>query len=140
MKKRVRYIVRQMLLMLLIAFVYTVDGLGQAWNYSLPVDVKHSIEKSDASKLSTLLAETVEISLPTGSGIYGRRQAEMVMADYLHQHRGVQMTVQREEKAEGSTRTISLLNDSKGQMTMTILFMQTGAVSQIKQIRIENRK
>ncbi len=115
-------------------------SFAQTSKYLLPQDVKTAFEKSDMKHLSAYIAPTIEISLPTGSGIYGKRQAEMVLNEYLQMHKGMTMNITGEENVLQATKTNGKISHNGKTMFISILFQRNKNSIQIKQIRIDDKK
>ncbi len=110
------------------------------WNFELPQAVKHALDAADRSLLSPFLASTVELQLPDCSGIFSKKQAEMILAKFLAGHRGLVYYPCREETIADATLTIGRFSNSNADFGVYVLTQSVNGSKQIKQFRIEEQK
>lgn len=102
--------------------------------------VKSAFDSGSQSPMASYLGGSVEILLPDCSGIFSKRQAEMLLAKFLGAHRGVVYTVDHEESLGDAILSIGRLAGQGHDFRVCILLQQTGDSQQIKQLRIEEQK
>lgn len=110
------------------------------WPYELPRSVAKALGRGDVAGLSPSIGQSVELRLPNGSGVYSKKQAEMILSDFFSTHSSTSYSIDREEKDGLATLTIGLLQTSKGTLRLSILSQKNGGSFQIKQFRIEEQK
>ena len=106
----------------------------------MPIAVKSAFDSGSQSPMAGYLGDSVEILLPDCSGIFSKRQAEMLLAKFLGTHREVVYSVDHEETLGDAVLSIGRLSGSGQDFRVCILLQQTGGVQQIKQLRIEEQK
>lgn len=110
------------------------------WSYLMPEAVKSAMEKGQHSVMTPYLGASVELLLPNGSGIFGKKQAEMLIGDFLANHGGLTYKVDHEEKMGNSTMTIGVVENTDTRYRIYVLTQQVGDKQQIKQLKIEEHK
>lgn len=102
--------------------------------------VKSAFDSGSQSPMASYFGDSVEILLPDCSGIFSKRQAEMLLAKFLGSHRGVVYSVDHEESLGDAILSIGRLTGQGHDFRVCILLQQTGDNQQIKQLRIEEQK
>lgn len=120
--------------------VMSCQDEGGEWPYEVPIAVKSAFDSGSQSPMAGYLGDSVEILLPDCSGIFSKRQAEMLLAKFLGTHREVVYSVDHEETLGDAVLSIGRLSGSGQDFRVCILLQQTGGVQQIKQLRIEEQK
>ena len=106
------------------------------WNYVLDSKVYEAMMHSDAAQLSTMLNATVEMTMPQGtSGVYSRKQAEVILDEFLSTTSNPVYTIEHERPNGNATLTILNLQTDKANYRIFILTQSAGTI--IRQIRIE---
>ena len=113
---------------------------GSQWSYQLPYAVKQALDGADRSLFSPFLAGMVELQLPDCSGIFSKKQAEMILAKFLSQHHGLTYSVCREEALADATLTIGRFAGQNVSFGVYLLTQSVNGSKQIKQFRIEEQK
>lgn len=113
------------------------DTLDQ-WRYALPVEIYNSLSKGDAVALASALNSSVELAMPQGSSnIYSRKQAEVVLSEFLSGIRNPQFSISHERSMGASTQTIGSLVGDGSKYRIFILTQQHGQSVFIHQLRFE---
>lgn len=110
------------------------------WLHVLPQNVAGAIGRGDVAGLSPSLGQSVELRMPNGSGVYSKKQAEMILADFFAAHRSKSYRIDREGSEGSATQTIGTLQTEKGTFRISLLSQQFKGSFQIKQFRIEEQK
>lgn len=119
---------------------WSIQSDGGRWGYKVPYAVKLAFDGGDHSALSPCLASTVELQLPDCSGIFSKKQAEMILSKFMVAHPSMTYSVSREESVSGATLTIGKLSGNAASFGVYVLSQPTGGSQQIKQLRIEEQK
>lgn len=107
------------------------------WSYSLPSEVCHALQSGDIVKLAGFLNNTVEVTVPDGSGIYSRKQAEMVLAGFFANVRQQAYAIDHEKSVGDSTLSIGSLTADNVVYRIYILTQMFNGECLIHQLRIE---
>ncbi len=113
---------------------------GDGWPHKVPYAVKLALDGGDHSVISPCLANTVELQLPDCSGIFSKKQAEMILSKFMADHSSMTYSVSREESVSGATLTIGKLSGSAASFGVYVLSQPAAGSQQIKQLRIEEQK
>lgn len=113
------------------------SGAGSA---ALVQEVKKALDSGDHSIVSRFFGPSVEIQLPNVSGIFSKKQAEMIVGQFLSAHPGLAFDLDHEEVADEATLTIGRASRDSDIFRVCIISQQTGNSLQIKQLRIETLK
>jgi hypothetical protein len=125
------------LLTLLLTFVLVqVNGQHTA---ALPNGTIMAVKNADAEKLSNSFNEQIEIILPNKTGIYSRKQAEMVIKDFFNQHSVVEFQLIHQGKKDNASYAIANYHASSGRFRITFLTKNKSGKIYIHQIRIERQ-
>lgn len=108
------------------------DVLGQA--------VRKAFDYNDHVAISSLFGSSVELQLPNVSGIFSRKQSDMIVGQFLATHQGLTYELDHEEVADDATLTIGRASRQAEAFRVCILSKQTNDFPQIKQLRIETLK
>lgn len=106
--------------------------LGQA--------VRKAFDSNDHSAISSLFGPSVELQLPNVSGIFSRKQSDMIVGQFLAIHQGLTYELDHEEVADDATLTIGRASRQFEAFRVCILSQQSNDFLQIKQLRIETLK
>lgn len=106
--------------------------LGQA--------VSRAFDSNDHTAISSLFGPSVEIQLPNVSGIFSRKQSDMIVGQFLAIHQGLTYELDHEEVADDATLTIGRATRQTEAFRVCILSQQANNFLQIKQLRIETLK
>ncbi len=110
------------------------------WPYEVPHAFKQALDAADHSLMSPYLANTVELRLPDCSGIFSKKQAEMILSKFMATHHGMSFSVNREESISDATITIGSFSDGDISFGVYVLSQPAAGIQQIKQLRIEEQK
>lgn len=113
---------------------------GARWTYVVPMAVKSALDSGDVSLLASHLGGSVELQLPDYSGIFSKKQGEMILAKFLSLHRKMVYSVDHEEALGEATLSIGKLVGSGVTFSVYIILHPAGEIRQIKQLRIEEQK
>ncbi len=117
------------------------DVSSGEWSYVLPVSAKKAFDTNSSQLISPLLGSSVELRLPDCSGVYSKKQAEMLISSFLSTNQGYTYTVDHEETVGSSTLTIGLLSKDASVFRVSILTQPSEDGSlQIKQFKIERSR
>lgn len=106
--------------------------LGQA--------VRKAFDSNDHTAISSLFGPSVELQLPNVSGIFSRKQSDMIVVQFLAIHQGLTYELDHEEVADDATLTIGRATRLSEAFRVCILSQQSNDLLQIKQLRIETLK
>lgn len=113
---------------------------GETWPHGIPQAVKKAIDASQVSDMSHLLGASVELLLPNSSGIYSKKQAEMLIGEFLTSHPQLSYSVDHEECTGSNVLTIGMMRGADGNFRISVLTQKRGETQQIKQLKIEEQK
>lgn len=113
------------------------DAAGSA---ALVQGVKRAFDAGDHSSISSLFGTTVELQLPNVSGIFSRKQSEMIVGQFLSAHTGLAYELDHKEGTAEATMTIGRATRQGEAFRVCILSQQSGNSLQIIQFRIETLK
>lgn len=102
--------------------------------------VKQAFEAGDHTGISSLFGSSVELQLPNVSGIFSKKQSDMIVGQFLASHAGLVYELDHEEVADSSTLTLGRATKDGEAFRVCILFQQSAGTQQIKQLRIETLK
>lgn len=112
------------------------DGVADV----LGMAVRKAFDSSDHTAISSLFGSSVELQLPNVSGIFSRKQSDMIVGQFLSIHQGLTYELDHEEVADDATLTIGRATRQAEAFRVCILSQQTNDFLQIKQLRIETLK
>ncbi|MCQ2230139.1 MAG: DUF4783 domain-containing protein [Bacteroidales bacterium] len=108
------------------------------WQYTMPVSIYESISAGNAAQLAVHLNNTVEITMPQGtSHIYSKKQAEVILLEYLSSIVNPQFTIEHERNMPPSTLTIGSIKGNGIQHRLFILTQKHDDTILIHQLRVE---
>lgn len=110
------------------------------WPHSVPMAVKSALDSGDVSLLAGHLGGSVELQLPDYSGIFSKKQGEMILSKFLSLHRKMVYSVDHEEALGEATLTIGKLVGDDAAFSVYIILHPAGDSRLIKQLRIEEQK
>ncbi len=114
------------------------DAAG--WEHSVPLSVKEAFDEADHGKLTAFFGSSVELQLPNVSGIFSRKQSEMILSKFLSLHPSLVFVVDHEEAVGESILSIGTLSNADESFRVSMLLQPEANTQQIKQLRIENQK
>lgn len=101
------------------------------WNYILPQQIYNAINKKDASTISTFFYSTVELSLPSGAGVYSQEQAEMVLSNFFTRIENVVISIDYEKNVGDAISTICTMK-SNGENYRIYILTQNKLIHQLR--------
>ncbi len=116
------------------------QGGEPQWPHQVPMAVKSALDSGDVSLLAGHLGGSVELQLPDYSGIFSKKQGEMILAKFLSLHRKMVYSVDHEEALGEATLTIGKLAGGGVAFSVYIILHPAGDGRLIKQLRIEEQK
>lgn len=102
-------------------------------------DVISAIKQADSESLASVFFESVEIVLPSKTGVYSRKQAEMVMKDFFKKHPVSDFEMIHQGKKENASFAIANYTSNSHRFRFTFLTKLNGSNVQIHQLRIEKQ-
>lgn len=142
-------VVRTLLLVLFICLLPSAaaaqqddNGAGSEgeWAFVVPQPVKVALDGADAGSLSSFFGNSVDLQLPNVSGIFSKKQSEMIIGKFLNLHKGLMYSLEHEEAAGEATLAIGTLANNDEIFRVFILLQPVADSQQIKQLRIEAQK
>ena len=115
------------------------DGAAE-WGHTVPLPVKEAFDDADHNKLTAFFGGSVDLQLPNASGIFSRKQSEMILSKFLSLHPDLVFSVDHEEAAGELILSIGTLSSSDESFRVSMLLQPVANSQQIKQLRIENQK
>lgn len=132
------------LVAMLLLLCAPVRSYGQenlsAGSATLVQEVKKALGSGDQSIMSRFFGPSVEVQLPNVSGIFSKKQSEMIVGQFLTAHPGLAYDLDHEEVADDATLTIGRASRESEVFRVCIISQQIGNSLQIKQLRIETLK
>ncbi len=116
------------------------QSFGQKWDYVLSEEIYNAILKGKTSQVTQSLNTSVEVSTPNGSGVYGKKQAEMVVSTFLSNLSVSGYEIENEKTLGATTLTIGKLNTNKGNYRIYLLTKGQDSSQLIQQFKIEEWK
>lgn len=99
-----------------------------------------AFDAGDNSSICALIGSSVELQMPDASGIFSKKQAEMIIGKFLSLHPGLLCAVDQEEATPDATLVIGSLSGGSDLFRFYLLLQPTDGSLQIKQLRIETQK
>ena len=115
----------------------TIDTISTHWSHKLPKKLFEAVERGDAIEIVKQCNSQIEMTLPTGSGIYSKKQAEVVLTEFFATTGSFACSITNEKTIGAATRTIATLKSKTNQYRLYILRQSHGAAAFIQQFRIE---
>lgn len=106
----------------------------------LAIALRQAFESNDHAAISGLFGASVELQLPNVSGIFSKKQSDMIMGQFMSLHQGFTCELDHEEVSDDATLVIGRISKGGEAFRICILAQQYGDLSQIKQLRIETLK
>ncbi|MEQ8907569.1 MAG: DUF4783 domain-containing protein [Vicingaceae bacterium] len=96
------------------------------------------LDNGDAAKLSSFFSKKVDLKVPNSKGIYSKKQAELVMADFFDDNLALKYNVKHYggSKAKAKFEIGELVNKEKKYRTY-LLYQTNDSSLQIIELRIE---
>lgn len=123
-------------LFLLVTFTTSVDAQQTA---ALPDGVIMAVKNGDTNTLSASFNDQIEIILPTKTAVYSKKQAEMVLKDFVEKHPVTEFQLIHQVKKDKASFAIANYYASNGRYRFTFLTKLNGGKIYIHQIRIEKQ-
>lgn len=102
--------------------------------------MRSAFDAGDNSSICALIGSSVELQMPDASGIFSKKQAEMIIGKFLSLHPGLLCAVDQEEATPDATLVIGSLSGGSDLFRFYLLLQPTDGSLQIKQLRIETQK
>ncbi|MBR6251649.1 MAG: DUF4783 domain-containing protein [Bacteroidales bacterium] len=117
----------------------TIDTISTHWSHKLPKKLFEAVERGDVVEIVSQCSNQVEMSLPSGSGIYSKKQAEVILSEFFASTGTFACSITNEKTIGAATRTIATLKSKTNQYRLYILRQSHGATAFIQQFRIEEQ-
>lgn len=102
-------------------------------------EVISAIKKGDSESLAEGFFANVEIVLPTKTGVYSRKQAEMVIKDFFSKYPVSDFELIHKGKKENASFAIANYSSGSHRFRFTFLTKLNGSKVLIHQLRIEKQ-
>ncbi|MCQ2201500.1 MAG: DUF4783 domain-containing protein [Bacteroidales bacterium] len=110
------------------------------WKYQLPKECWDAMLGGKTQDVAKYFASSVELSLPSGSGIYSSKQATVVLEEFLSKGTFKNADVDNERQTGNTTMMIATAEIAGRTYRLYILTQQEADKSQIIKLRIEEEK
>lgn len=120
----------------LLSFAQNSDG----WKYQLPKECWDAMLGGNTQVVAKYFAPSVELSLPSGSGIYSSKQATVVLGEFLTKSTLSKPEIDNERQTGKSTMMIATVYIADKPYRLYILTQQGKTDCQIQKLRIEEEK
>lgn len=107
---------------------------------ALDLALRRALTTGDHSAVSAFFGQSVELQLPTTSGIFSGRQADMILGQFLSYNNGLSYELDHEEMTDDAILTIGRAEGTDESFRICVLSQQSDNSLQIKQLRIETLK
>ena len=105
------------------------------WSYALPQSIYKMLCSKNIQALSDKFNSAIEISLPQSSGLYSKKQGEMILSDFFASLGNIQVTIDHERSVGEATSTICTCKSGNKKYRIYILTQNQS----IQQLRIEEQ-
>lgn len=102
-------------------------------------EVVNAIQEGDSESLSNSFYGNVEIVMPSKTGVYSRKQAEMVMKDFFNKYPVDSFKIIHKGNKENASFAIGNYDSSTNHFRFTFLTKAQGSTLLIHQLRIEKQ-
>lgn len=106
----------------------------------MQTDVARAFNDGKCAPLTPYFAGQVELRIPGKSGIFSRKQAEMIVASFLAETAGGIYLFDHEERSDDSAVSIASWKARGTQYRIQLLTTGEGDTTKIKQLKIEEVK
>lgn len=113
----------------------TWQQANEGWSYSLPQSIYKMLCNKNIQSLSEKFNTTIEITLPQSSGLYSKKQGEMILSDFFGTLGDIQITIDHERSVGEATSTICTCKSGSKKYRLYILTQN----QTIQQLRIEEQ-
>lgn len=119
----------------------TLPAAGQE---APPQALQEAVQQAFTARLSTPLtphfAGQVELRIPGRSGIFSKKQAEMILANFLREAGEGEYRFDHTERGDETSLTIASWTAATARYRVQLLTIGDGDTTRIKQLKIEETK
>ncbi|MBS2100605.1 DUF4783 domain-containing protein [Carboxylicivirga linearis] len=126
------------LVLIITAMAMSIPTNAQNDN-AISTSVINAIKKGDSEALSQNFYGNIEIVLPSKTGVYSKKQAEMVLKDFFNQYPVDSFKIIHKGKKENASFAIGNYDSSKSHFRFTFLTKMQNSKLLIHQLRIEKQ-
>lgn len=99
---------------------------------------QNALEKNNAEELSKYFALKVDLNLPDAKGLYNKKQAELILADFFKQNKNLIYTIKHQGGAKSATKfDIGEFKNELLSFRTYILYQEDNGSVQIIELRLE---
>ena len=106
------------------------------WSFKLSSVFWESLLKADIPQISSFFSASIEISLPSGSGLYSKKQAEVILSNFIKSNSISDAAIDHEKQMGNSILTIGSISIDNSQYRIYILSIPDNQ-GEVQQLRIE---
>ncbi len=139
-QRKIHFTTLMTLVALLIASNITLNAQSMGWDYVLSKDIYNAVKTSNATVIGQSLNSSVELTTLSNSGVYGNKQAEMVISNFLSGIRISEYYIDDEKTMGNSTLTIGRLMTNTANYRIYLLTKDENNKQLIQQFKIEELK
>ncbi len=139
-QRKIHFTTLMTLVALLIASNITLNAQSMGWDYVLSKDIYNAVKTSNATVIGQSLNSSVELTTLSNSGVYGNKQAEMVISNFLSGIRISEYYIDDEKTMGNSTLTIGRLITNTANYRIYLLTKDENNKQLIQQFKIEELK
>lgn len=116
-----------------------LDASTEPWTHKIPENIFRAVERCDAIEIVRQSANQIELTLPSGGGVYSKRQAEVILSRFFSRTGSCTCSIINEKTIGMSTNTIVSLKSRTSKYRLYILWQKEGGSDLIQQFRIEEQ-
>lgn len=121
-----------------ILLLNTAGTMSQA-GHPFPSEVVKAIQSGDANTLSVHLYTNIELVLPGKTGVFSRKQAEMIVKDFFSKNPVKDFRIIHNGQKESASYAIGNYTSANGNYRFTFLTKKDANKVFIHQLRIEKQ-
>lgn len=138
MKLKYKFVIVSFVMAFIAVLGFAQDRNG--WKYQLPKECWDAMLGGRTQEVAKYFASSVELSLPSGSGIYSSKQATVVLEEFLSKGTPKNAEVDNERQTGRSTMMIATAEIAGRAYRLYFLTQQEVDKCQIIKLRIEEEK
>lgn len=128
MKKRIKHL-SVLFLVMVSSFAVFADSFD---------DVVNALKASNVKDVSKYLNANVELTIADNEGMYSKQQAEVMIRNFISQHKPVNVTIQhRGSSAQGARYAIANYETAQGKFRVYIFMKDSGSGMLVHELRFE---
>ena len=129
----------KMIVLLFSVLLLSTTSVYSQSETSFPRDVIKATKSGDAQILSAHFFDNIELVLPGKTGVFSRKQAEMIVKDFFSQNPPSDFRIIHEGRKENASYAIGNFSSSTGVYRFTFLTKNAANKVLIHQLRIEKQ-